>query len=202
MASEIKSKVLLNQGDELIALYRTGKTQSEVAKKYNIGVGTFNKYLKHRGVATSEGGLAVRTAKRRQREEELKDEYHIKVWGCTRAELKALNLPESVKMKYKHFKCGAKRVGVWGEGISIVQWIHLWGTVGRRFKEHKVTRKTKSKPVSVENCTIAYVPKDQHETVFKRYLDGESDASIGRSYGVSMHCIKRLRDKNGVRRND
>ena len=117
------------------ALFKDGKSQTEIADRYSVSRQAISRILLLMGVDYSHGGQSVKVARKRRRAQEERDRKCIERFGCTREQFREANknLTSNGRTPIQAFeqqKRHAERRGVSWK-MKFWDWWNVWELSGK-----------------------------------------------------------------------
>lgn len=158
---------------KFIDLYRSGKTTTEISKKYGVSRQRVQQVLAKHGVGKHDGGAFVRTEKRLEKIKLKRDRRYKKMYGCTYDEWKYIQkrykkYRRSPAYSYRNHKNLSRIRGI-EFNLTLPEWWKIWcesGKFERRGKrndQYVMSRHNDIGPYSTENVRIITVKENRNE---------------------------------------
>lgn len=162
------------RNNEIIRLFRSGLTSSEIAPLFGIAARSVSALLRSYGVRRSEGGKEVAAAIKRQRAIAAKRLARFEVRGCSPDDFDSDEQFEEARARFKQQKSRAvtRRIGwelTFAEWWSIWRASGKWDVRGRRAADSAVmARRGDVGPYSASNVYITTLANNFVESHFVR----------------------------------
>lgn len=158
------------RGLKFVSLYKSGKTSSEISKKYGVSRQRVQQVLARYGIGRHDGGVFLRTEKRLEKLKIRRDERYKKIYGCSYDEWKDIQKPfnkyrRSPAYSYRNHKNLSRIRGI-EFSLTLPEWWQIWRDSGKfevRGKskgQYVMSRKKDAGPYAIGNVRIITVEEN------------------------------------------
>lgn len=123
------------RNQSIVEDFKSGLTLQEVGEAYGISRERVRQICKMMGVASNDGGQALKNAQNAEARRAAKDDRYMETWGCSWAFWKILRSMDEDYFKspvgrYYSQKRNAMKRGI-GWDLSLVDWWEIWQASGK-----------------------------------------------------------------------
>ncbi len=168
-----------NRKEQMIKLYRSGKTLEQIGNQYGITKERVRQIIRN-SISAKEGGKTVSSIKSNKEKKDKKLNAEIQKFGCSYAEKQLI--PSKFRVA---FTCKLK---LWKAtttcSITIKEWYDLWlesGHIHQRGKgkgTYVMIRIDKTKPYQIDNMHIILLEESSRETMNKTHARRKIQSNV------------------------